>query len=370
MPVNQEQLYSVLIAPGGAVVKHFDGFAGWEAHPPQFIDLPRLPVTSAEWVEHEVDSDGHLSRVSKNVTALAVTVSSLAGNVTETGDGTPGNPFVNLNSVRSYFTDCTLRKLRCAGIVLSVTVAGTIDYAATITGGMESAGRIVYDLSQAQFTSSGSLGTDGNTNGGVVIKNWHGDRMSVAQTFRAICNSCTWSAGFPLVNRRMYRANGCTFDECGCSGGKFFESLTGTTIAGGSYTFSGDPAIDPAIGNLSNCVLSGVSASASGFDYEGGSVIQGARTTIFEACSVTAEYAMENPRPSYIYTGAVTSCVSCTFDRCSASVALGSSADLSSACFQACGFAYNSASIFNECSGNRIRTGACSAGLNELQCDL
>ena len=369
MSVNQETFYSVLIAPGGAVVKNYDGHAGWGSHPPQFIDLPRLPVTSAAWIEHEVDSDGHLSRVAKNVPALAVTVSSLAGNVAETGDGTPGNPFVNLNSVSSCFSDCTLRKLRCAGTVLSVTVAGTVDYAATITGGLESDGRVVYDLSQVQFTSSGSLGTAGYKDGRAVIKNWHGDRMSVAQTFRAICNGCTWSAGFPFVNRRMYQAYGCTFDECGCTGGEFFGFLAGTTVAGGSYSASGTRAI----GSLSNCVLSGVSASASGFDYDDyGSVIQGALTTIFEACSFAAEYAMENPSPysPYLYTRAVTSCVSCTFDRCSASVALGSSADLSSTCFQACGFAYNSASIFNECSGNHIRTGACSSGLNEMQCDI
>ena len=375
--MNRETLYSALIASGGAVVTQIiSQDTTWRGRTPPFVALPRLPHTSAAWIEHTVDSDGYLLRVARESPALAVRIDSLPGGVEETGDGTPEHPFVNANSLRERFNDCLIRALGCAGFVLSVTVTGTVDYTLRLPGGAGNS--VVCDFSGAEVGGSALLEFPGV--GGRVVRELHAPYSVFGTvTVNTVFNDCGWWGPPSVIRSRMMRAAGnCTFDRCDFSADRsFFTTLDTCTVAGGTFRSS---EASPFAG-LSRCVLSGVSAvsersgSETAGDYSDWGAVTGARNSIFEDCSAElhCSIASEGNLPSDwywdVYVGAVAACSACAFDRCSATVSLDSGTP-PHLCLQACGFQRNSASVFRQCTGNSFVTGNCShSGFVEIPCD-
>lgn len=364
--MNTESLYTVLLSPAGAVVET-ELPPGWylsHRHEPPLIDLPRLPRTSAAWTGHSVDAAGHLLRVERETPALAVRVDSLPGGVDETGDGTAEHPFVNLDSLRRRFSDCLIHALNCAGVTLSVTVTGTVDYGTYLPGG-SSGDSVVYDFSQAEV---GGAALFRNADPGTpVIRNLRAPcSIFGSNTAHTVFNDCSWGAPAVSFNRMMYGAHGCTFDRCTFDTvNHTFTLLDNTTFAGGSLQTSGGNALQYA----SRCVLSGVTVVCEeelNYPYYGYAAIYNARESVFEQCSASLicrvnAWADDSPNSDWFNAAravAVTSCVACVFDRCDASVTLGSGG-FRHLCFQACGFHANSASVYNECRGDSFLEGYC-----------
>ena len=362
-------LYTVLPAAGGAIVLPFTGGdPHWKKRTPPLAPLPRLPHTSAEWIDHELGSDGKLLRVSRSLPALSVTVSSLAGNVAETGDGTNERPFVNLNSVAERFGDCMIHAMRCAGTMLSVTVTGTVDYPVRLTGGSGGlpAGRedrdvVLYDFGGAVFTSAAAVERAGY--GAIVIRDWSAPRAAIRRCEKMVFDRCSWG-GLSAGVSAMRRATDCAFDECFCSAGSFFDSMVRCTVAGGRAVAAEVAAIRAA----ESCVFSGVSVGCSRMT-PGGGAVTNCRASLFEECSASAEFELAGLLADNIF-GAVYDCASCTFDRCAATVSTVGSPANSASCQQGCAFWNNSGSLFNECLGNSVCVGACGARCGDLRCDL
>ena len=374
--MNAEKLYTVLLTSGGAVVET-EYPMGWYAsrrHEPAMIALPRLPHTSAVWVDHEVDSDGRLVRVVRESPALAVRVDSLPGGVAETGDGTPEHPFVNLNSVRERFNDCLIRALGCAGAVISVTVTGTVDYELSLTGGA-AGDTAVYDFTGAEVGGSALVECQGS--GTRVVRGLQGPYSIFGGTVNGtVYNDCSWWGPPPVERSRlMRRAVGCAFDRCDFSADRsFFGSFVSCTVAGGSFCVSGAPPFS----GISRCVVSGsvISGGLAGDERTAWGAVVNARESVFEECSVSlrcnVRVSNDDQGGSWYldaYAGAVTSCSACAFDRCSASVTVVSGG-FHHLCFQGCGFYLNSNSVFAHCSGNYVAEGYCThSGFRAIGCD-
>ena len=376
--MNTEPRYTVLLSSAGAIVGK--EWPSYRRNAPPLTGLPNLPRTSAAWVDHSVDAAGHLLRVEREKPTFAVRVASLPGGVEETGDGTPEHPFVNLDSLRQRFDRCLIHAMNCAGITLSVSVTGTVDYETHLPCG-SSGDSVFYDFSQAEV--GGSALIDAESMYGVCVVRDLRAPYSVfgSGSWNMIYNNCSWGGPPPVSRRFMMRdAGSCAFDRCSFSAEEqdrsFFGGLYGVTVAGGTFHTSGAPVFYEAHG----CVFSGVSAVRDGSVYSlnyglGGGLssrfgaIVSARNSIFESCSVSHTCHLvydENDiasgnRVANLRYAAVSSCGGCTFDRCSAAVAVAGGDGGGYLCLQACAFYRNSGSVFHECTGNALREGACPA---------
>ncbi len=329
-------------------------------------DCGGCPDGTVEWFTHEVDG-GEITRIDHEGPCYTYYVDSTSGDVTETGDGTEDDPWVNLNTV--FSNDCiynTCITENCHKV--KVLVKGTVDYAIT-----------------------GNYGRNYQRN--LIIEPWDAERLTVgmpsANTGFRDCVGCIWKNIDLEIEKLSVLSGPSGFQDCDVS---TFDSCTITVLAGRGivvgWSISDHCAFDSCtvhlVGTASQTVFGSntgltrlyafLGSDHSTFKSCGATLLatgatDGSRTnptawaygfddcgvSTFDSCTVDATVTAD--RAENVIAAGFNNCASSSFDSCTVDATGNSSAGTDGAIqHTAKCFSGNSSSAFNACVGTATAT--------------